>query len=189
MWIPHLGEAYGRPLEYGDIIYYRQAPATPGVRADLFEQCFGGLVAGFGDVTAGDVRRMRPGIPRLLEYAIFVASDLLDESPERDERDESTFDDSAPADHDDSPFAQHQSGRGTDPLDDHDERDLVAQLLDCGVGYPDYYRLTRGEIDDILEGTQRLERRRNEARGESETTESGPTPGNKGDRASQMGWR
>lgn len=174
MWIDGLGWAWIRPLEYGNLIAYQQRPRT----ARALEWLFDTAVCAF-EPSAADVRRMRAGVPAKLEYGVLRASGAGD-GDETGERlpDRSDY-------REDSPFA-----RTAPSTDQSTIEDSFHWLHRQGYTFAELYGLLVGEIEQLHDGFERHQQRQQDAGAAGETGESAARAhGNKGDRASQLGWR
>lgn len=128
--------------------------------SDLFRQC----VIGF-DPTPEQVARFPAGRATLIERAILEASELQQE----EEVEEDGSDGSNPGLNDEEP-AEHSvmagpeaNNRAEDQLDDYTEADLVYQLHQQGYTFMTAPRLLIPEIDLLMEGVDRQNRRKQEA--------------------------
>lgn len=118
---------------------------------------------------------MQLGTPQRLEYAILKASDVIgneieEPEPEQDFRD-------------DSPFAS-DSGTTADDSIEHS----VYWLHEQGYTFSEIYKLLIGEIEVLSKGFEEEQKKReNQQQNTGQSTSA--MHGNKGDRASQLGWR
>lgn len=118
---------------------------------------------------------MRLGTPQRLEYAILKSSDVIGNEIEEPEP-EQEF-------RDDSPFAS-DAGTTSDDSIEHS----VYWLHEQGYTFSEIYKLLIGEIETLSKGFEEEQSRR-ENQQQSSGDSSPSVHGNKGDRASQLGWR
>lgn len=141
----------------------------------------------FGGCTAADIDDMFEWAPTLLEYAVLTASGYLD----ADE------DDEEPEDEKGGIWASKSaSEKAKEEAADIRRSDLVHALHQHGEPFEQMYSLLMPEIEDLFEGADRAHERRQENSETASTDSTEPTqsagrsaPGNRGDRASQLGWR
>lgn len=119
---------------------------------------------------------MQAALPGKLQYGILRASGLGDEKESQEIEERQDF-------REDSPFATTKPQK-----DETTPEDSIHWLHRQGYTYDELYGLLIGEIEQLSEGYKRYKKR------EEEQAESGnqTTPtrhGNRGDRASELGWR
>lgn len=164
-----------RPLRWGDAkALYNNREHSPSMLAQLFRLTVEGL-----NPDAGDIRAWPAGRAGSIERAVLKASGMLDRVDDSDDSDDSEDDDD-PAEH--SVMAGPEANeRAQDALDEHTEADLIYQLHQQGYTFTDAARLLIPEIDTLMEGIDRANRRQEKQREESENnTQSGASGGMKG---------
>lgn len=161
-----------RPLRWGDAkALYTNREHSPSMLAQLFRLTVEGI-----NPDADDIRAWPAGRAGSIERAVLKASGMLD----RVDNDSDGEDDDPPAEH--SVMAGPEANdRAQDALDEHTEADLIYQLHQQGYTFTDAARLLIPEIDTLMEGIDRANRRQEKQREESEkNTQSGATGGMKG---------
>lgn len=114
--------------------------------------------------------------PKRLERAILEASDIP--SDDYDEPEEvQDF-------REDSPFSQQSKEQSEATVEDS-----MFWLHKQGYTFEEIYSLLLGEIEILSDGFEREQARREENEGNQGDQTSARTIGNRGDRASQLGWR
>jgi len=192
--IDGLGDAYVRPLQYGDSIrLYENRERTPRMLAGLFRR----TLAGFETVHAADVRGMVAGLPALLEYAVVSASGLLQSERESDAL-QSDEDDlyegyDVPEPRAMAPEEGSAQEEAAATLDEFEESDLVDFLHRKGYTWDGINRLLTPEIDQLRKGHERTQQRKERQRRKAQRSNtSGETAGayQKGvDEPPQQGFR
>lgn len=157
--------------------------------SDLFSQC----VIGF-DPTPEQVARFPAGRATVIERAILEASELQQEEDAEDDGSDDAnpgVEDEDPAEHSvmAGPAANEQA---TDQLDDYTEADLVYQLHQQGYTFMTAPRLLIPEIELLMEGVDRHNRRQQEATDENggpdAQGQAGDMQGNRGATHSDHLW-
>ena len=177
--IDGLGDVYLRPLQYGDAVrFYENREPDARMLAGLFRR----TLPGFETVTAADVRSMVAGLPPLLEYAIVSASGLLQSDREADAL-QSDEDDlyegyDVPEPRAMAPEEGSAQEEAVATLDEFDESDLIDFLYRKGETMESIYRLLMPEIDQIMQGHERTQQRKERQRRKAQrSTTSGETAG------------
>lgn len=162
-----------RPLQYGDIIrWYENWPVQSLERwAALFRTA----LPGCEDLSAEDVGRMPAGLPATLEYAITVASHLVDRDGLDDEEDEEDMGMFAPPE------------EAVEKAEEYKECDLYFALHQHNETYREFYQMLVPELDALLEGANRADDRSGSGDGETSGT-GGPAEGNRGGSHTDL-WR
>lgn len=169
VFVPTIGWISVCPLQYGNIIrWYENWPVQSLERwAALFRTA----LPGCEDLTAEDVGRMPAGLPATLEYAITVASDLVD----RDGPDEADDEDD---EEDMGMFAPPEEA--VEKAEEYKECDLYFALHQHNETYREFYQMLVPELDALLEGADRANDRNGSGDGETSSGTSGPVDGNRG---------
>lgn len=174
MYLPNYDATLNvRPLRWGDAkALYTNRDHSPSMLAALFQVTVEGL-----NPDAGDIRAWPAGRAGSIERAVLKASGMLDRV---DDDTDDGEDDDDPAEH--SVMAGPEANeRAQDALDEHTEADLIYQLHQLGYSFDGAARLLIPEIDILMEGKDRANRRQEKKREESEnSTQSGATGGMKG---------
>lgn len=179
MPIDGLGDAYVRPLQYGDSLrFYENRERTPRMLAALFRRS----VAGFGRCSPADVNAMAAGLPALLEYAVVAASGLLQSERESDalqsDEEELYGDHDIPEPRAMAPEEGSAQAEASATLDGFEESDLVAFLHERGYVWSEIYQLLPGEIEELQQGHSRLQQRKERQRKKQQRSSiSGETAG------------
>lgn len=171
-----------RPLCWGDArAFYQNATRSVEMLADLFQMC----IVNF-DGSAKQVAALPAGRASLLERAILEASEL-DEEEDGVEGESPTpnptLEDEEPAEH--SVMAGPAANdRATDQLDEYTEADLVYQLHQQGYTFLDSCRLLIPEIELLMEGVKRSNKRQERERENADSPDAQSQPedmqGNRG---------
>lgn len=176
--ITGLGDAYVRPLQYGDSLrFYENRERNPRMLAGLFRRA----VAGFEDCRPADVRGMVAGLPALLEYAVVSASGLL--QSEREAAAMAGGDDlyeghDVPEPRAMAPEEGSAEAEATATLDEFEESDLIAFLHEQNYRWGEIYQLLPDEISELRDGVARLnERKERQRKKQQRSKTSGETAG------------
>lgn len=142
-----------KPLRWGDArALYQNRERDVGMLAELFSTCLP------VDLQPDDVAQLPAGRADTVERAILEASDMIGEGDDGEGEPTPRADDAEPAEHSvmSGPAANE---RAEDSLNEHTEADLIYQLHEHGYTFQSASGLLVAEIDTLMEGIDRANRR------------------------------